>query len=134
MLKEIALIASPIEMERLRTAPEEQRQQAIINFWRNRDRTPDSGRNETMLEFYRRVAVARQHFWRGNAETGNFTDRGKIYVMYGMPKKVTHRTDKKSRTRYEVWIYPKRSIEAVFVDVMGINDYHLLQPLSLLTN
>lgn len=134
VLKEIALIATPEEMNRLRMVSETDRQHAINNFWRKKDRTPGTPPNETMLKFYQRVATARHLFWRGDAETGNFTDRGKVYVMYGRPRKVTHRTDTKSRTRYEVWIYPKQAIEAVFVDVMGINDYHLLQPLSLLSN
>src|SRR4029453_16313153 len=52
-------------------------------FWKRRDPTPETTRNESMLEFLRRVRYSEQHFqgfgpgWR--------SDMGRIYIKFGAP-------------------------------------------------
>ncbi len=52
-------------------------------FWKERDPTPTTERNERLEEHLRRVAYART-FFKAPTKLG-FDDRGRIYVKYGPP-------------------------------------------------
>ena len=64
-------------------ANDEEREQFIEQFWLRRDPTPDTLENEFKEEHYRRIAYANEHFASGIP--GWKTDRGRIYIMHGMP-------------------------------------------------
>ncbi|MEM7483174.1 MAG: GWxTD domain-containing protein [Acidobacteriota bacterium] len=60
-------------------------------FWAQRDPTPESAENEYQREFERRVAYADQQFaHKKDDETvrGSLTDRGRIFVMLGAPRRL----------------------------------------------
>src|SRR6185436_8193981 len=63
-----------------------EREQFIQLFWRQRDPDPDTVENEYKDEFYERVAYANEHFSSGKA--GRLTDRGRIYIKFGKPDDV----------------------------------------------
>lgn len=69
------------EFDRLTTL-EEKREWARI-YWKKRDPTPTTEKNERLEEFLRRLAHVRQWF-RAPGELG-FDDRGRIYLRYGEP-------------------------------------------------
>jgi GWxTD domain-containing protein len=62
------------------------REQFIEQFWKRRDPTPDTERNEYREEHYRRIAYANEHF--KSAIPGWKTDRGRIYIEYGPPDEI----------------------------------------------
>ena len=64
-------------------ANDEEREQFIEQFWLRRDPTPDTLENEYKEEHYRRMAYANEHFASGLP--GWKTDRGRIYIIHGMP-------------------------------------------------
>jgi GWxTD domain-containing protein len=66
------------------TTPEE-RERFIEEFWRRRDPNPQTPENEFREEFYRRIAYANENF--GAGMPGWLTDRGRVYVLYGPPKR-----------------------------------------------
>ncbi|HET8967339.1 MAG TPA: GWxTD domain-containing protein, partial [Candidatus Acidoferrum sp.] len=125
----------------LKLGTNEERDQFIETFWRNRNPDPDSPENSFKEEHYRRIAYANEHFASGVA--GWRTDRGHIYILWGPPDEIeAHPTggtyDRPmwqgggSTTTYawELWRYRHRdelgdNIELEFVDPSGSGEYHL---------
>jgi GWxTD domain-containing protein len=121
----IAIIADDEErkqMERLKT-PEEQ---AAFweQFWKRRD-SPETPENEAMLEFYRRVQYANQHF--GVGTQGWRTDMGRTYIRFGEPDEVVRSPFNFDRDPEEVWYYYKDRRTFMFVDRQGFGRYELDQ-------
>jgi GWxTD domain-containing protein len=67
----------------LKLGTNEERDQFIETFWRNRNPDPDSPENSFKEEHYRRIAYANEHFASGVA--GWRTDRGKNLHSVGPP-------------------------------------------------
>src|SRR5262249_15847590 len=69
------------EVEQLRRLPVSQREAGWNDFWKRRDPTPETPKNEALIEFVRRVRYAEDHFqgfgpgWR--------SDMGRVYIRYG---------------------------------------------------
>ncbi len=55
----------------------------VREFWRRRDPTPGTNRNEWYEEHTRRLAEADAKFSSG--KRGRFTDRGRVYITWGPP-------------------------------------------------
>jgi GWxTD domain-containing protein len=126
MLEVLSYIASPEETDYLRSLPEEQQARGWEEFWRRRDPTPDTPHNEAMVEFFRRVRYAEQHFqglgpgWR--------SDMGRIYIKYGPPDQVESRAPTVESPMLEIWHYynPYRRFD--FADRDGFGRFVLLNP------
>ena len=119
----------------------EERDQFIQLFWRQRDPDPDTQENEYKEQFYERVAYANEHFSSG--KPGRLTDRGRIYIKFGKPDDIeSHPSggvyDRPvwegggSATTYpfEKWFYRYirnvgSGIELEFVDPSGSGEYRL---------
>lgn len=120
---------------------DEERQNFIDIFWRNRDPNPDTEENEYRDAYYERIAYANEHFSSGIP--GWKTDRGRIYIVWGKPDSIeTHPTGGSydrpswegggSTTTYpfEVWSYRHLDnvgdgLEIEFVDTTGTGEYRL---------
>ncbi|HFE65128.1 MAG TPA: GWxTD domain-containing protein [Caldithrix sp.] len=131
-LSEISLIATPGEMKQLKNAPKEEQQNRLREFWKRYDPTPETRVNEVMLEFYRRIHFAQNHFWIGNPNKGSFSDRGKVHVLYGKPDNILREKDVINHVEWEIWEYYNLSLQIVFQDDVGLGNYRLVQPLTLL--
>ena len=59
----------------------------VALFWARRDPTASTPRNEYREEFERRVAAADKNF-PTDKKRGALTDRGKILILFGQPKKI----------------------------------------------
>ena len=59
----------------------------VALFWARRDPTADTPRNEYREEFERRVVAADKNF-QTDKKRGAVTDRGKILILFGQPKKI----------------------------------------------
>ena len=120
---------------------DEERENFIDIFWRNRDPNPDTEENEYRDEYYERIAYANEHFSSGIP--GWKTDRGRVYIAWGKPDSIeTHPTggayDRPSwegggsTTTYpfEVWSYRHLDnvgdgLDIEFVDTTGTGEYRL---------
>ncbi|HSR49960.1 MAG TPA: GWxTD domain-containing protein [Acidobacteriota bacterium] len=80
-VKWIASKAEAKEFESLTT--EEQRRAFIDRFWKRRDPTPETERNEYKESFYERFEYANENFSEGIP--GWRTDRGRVYIIHGPP-------------------------------------------------
>jgi GWxTD domain-containing protein len=126
MLEPLAFIAAPGEIDELGHAAESQQVAAWEAFWKRRDPTPDTPRNEALLEFLRRVRYADQHFqhfgpgWR--------SDMGRIYIKFGPPDQIETRPATLQSPPVEVWYYTHPLRQFVFADREGFGRYVLVGP------
>jgi GWxTD domain-containing protein len=69
----------------LQMTDEKEKDEWLRKFWKSKDPTPTTERNEFKEEHERRVAYAKQNF--GSHFRGNrlWDDRGEVYVKYGEP-------------------------------------------------
>lgn len=119
----------------------EEREQFIQLFWRQRDPDPDTVENEFKEQFYERVAYANEHFSSG--KPGRLTDRGRIYIKFGKPDDIESHPSGGTYDRpasegsgsattypFEKWFYRYiknvgSGIELEFVDPTGSGEYRL---------
>jgi GWxTD domain-containing protein len=138
----IGIIITPAEREAfLKLGTNEERDQFIETFWRNRNPDPDSPENPFKEEHYRRIAYANEHFASG--VPGWKTDRGHLYILWGPPDEVeSHPTGgtydrpmwqgggSTATYAWELWRYRHLdtlgdNIEFEFVDPSGSGEYRL---------
>lgn len=110
----------------------------VTAFWARRDPTPGTAANELRDEFDRRVAFADASYGAGRSGRGSLTDRGRVYVIFGRPTRVTKTPGAVAELPdRELWIYEgsfaekvfdKPSVEVVFVDRFKQQDYRLDSP------
>ena len=105
-----------------------QRVEAWEHFWRRRDPTPDTPRNEFQIEFFRRLRYAAAHFQ--GFGTGWRSDMGRIYIRYGPPDSVEQHPASSVSAATELWLYSQPVRRFVFVDRDGFGHYTLAMPSS----
>ena len=126
MLEPLSYIASNQEIAYLRSLRPEQQAQGWEDFWRKRDPTPDTPRNEAELEFFRRLRYAEQHFqgfgpgWR--------SDMGRIYIKFGPPDQIETRPPTSDLGQLEIWDYNHPLRRFIFEDREGFGRYVLRSP------
>jgi GWxTD domain-containing protein len=87
--EEVVYIITPAEKDVfLKLETDRERDNFIQEFWRQRDPTPGTPRNEFREEHYLRIEFANRTFGRGTPLEGWRTDRGKFYIMLGRPANV----------------------------------------------
>lgn len=126
MLEPLSYIASSEEMDWLRALAPEQQAQGWEEFWRRRDPSPETARNEMQLEFFRRVRYAERHFqgfgpgWR--------SDMGRIYIKFGPPDQIETRPSSATTPQLEIWYYNQPYRRFVFGDREGFGRFTLVTP------
>ena len=126
MLEPLAYLASPEEMDWLRSLAPEQQARGWEEFWLRRDPSPDTPRNEAQLEFFRRVRYAEHHF-RGFGP-GWRSDMGRIYIKFGPPDQIENRPTTATTLQVEIWHYNQPYRRFVFSDREGFGRYTLVGP------
>ena len=126
ILEPLSYIASDQEIATLRALRPEQQAQGWEEFWRKRDPTPDTPRNEAEFEFFRRLRYAEQHFqgfgpgWR--------SDMGRIYIKYGPPDQIETHPPAADSGQIEIWEYNRPLRRFIFEDRDGFGRYVLRSP------
>lgn len=128
MLEPLSYIAEGPELEALRSAPAEAQAEAWEAFWRRRDPTPETVRNETMIEFFRRVRYADTHFQ--GFGSGWRSDMGRIYIRHGAPDQVESRPPSATSVQVEIWYYNQPYRRFVFADREGFGRFVLVSPMG----
>ncbi len=129
LLEALSYIASDGEVDPMRVLRSEVEQAAAWEaFWRRRDPTPDTPRNEFQLEFFRRLHHAEQNFqgfgpgWR--------SDMGRIYIRHGPADQVEQRSASAQSPALEIWTYHQPHRRYIFADREGFGRYALIQPVN----
>jgi GWxTD domain-containing protein len=101
----------------------------LISFWKQRDPTPGTVRNERRESFYGAVDYANKTFREGgrNAVSGWRSDRGRIYAKNGAPDEVFRRQQEGRAPPYEVWSYARgKGYYYIFADRSGFGAFTLI--------
>jgi GWxTD domain-containing protein len=101
----------------------------LAEFWRRRDPTPGTPRNERREGFYAAIAHANRAYREGgrNPVAGWRSDRGRIYAKNGAPDDVLRRQQEGRAPPYEVWRYTTgRGYYYIFADRTGFGAYSLI--------
>ncbi len=91
---------------------EREKREKFESYWKSQDPTPNTAYNELEAEFYERADYAAEHFRTLVNENGAYTDRGKAYIIYGSPARITR--EFMSDGTYEFWHYPNLKSVLVF--------------------
>jgi GWxTD domain-containing protein len=101
----------------------------LTAFWKKRDPTPGTARNERRESFYSAIEYANRAFREGgrNTVSGWRSDRGRIYAKNGAPDQVFRRQQEGRAPPYEVWSYASgRGYYYIFADRSGFGAFTLI--------
>lgn len=132
--------------------PPSARAEFIEAFWRRRDPTPGTERNEYREAYFQRIEEANRLF-KGGGRPGWVQDRGRIYILFGPPnerqtnpmggrpidpyvdpqKMVEGQRYAAGEKPTEIWVYYNlfsslqrpHAVRLVFVDAYGTGNYRL---------
>lgn len=123
-IDQLMYIAEHGELERIRAAQTaEEKRNRFREFWKKRDPTPETDRNEAMENYYLRVDYANRNF--ASYIDGWRTDRGMVYIIYGEPNTIDRYPFNLDSRPYEIWHYYDINRRFIFVDHTGFGDYRL---------
>jgi len=135
--EEVVYIITPAEKDVfLKLETDRERDLLIDEFWRQRDPTPGTSRNEAKEEHYKRIQFVNETFGQLSPLKGWQTDRGKTYIVLGSPYHMErfHTID---TYPIELWYYhgdPKLGQPPVFRLLFfrrgGAGEYELYSPMS----
>jgi GWxTD domain-containing protein len=107
----------------------EDRRKKLEEFWKAKDKTPETAYNEVMTEYYRRVDYAVKNFGTLREVDGSKSDRGRIYILHGPPTKIDRTLDPSGFQ--EVWSYENLGKKFIFIDKTKSGKYELVATQNL---
>ena len=119
----LSAIAHKDDLRELKAAPPAERFDAWERFWKKMDPTPNTGVNEFLNGFFSRLGYVMKNFSR--FQPGWQTDRGKIYLEFGKPDKISDYPGQLGRG-YQYWYYYSIGTIFVFEDPVGTGEYQLI--------
>ena len=134
--EEVVYLITPREKEVfLQLQTDREREIFIEAFWKQRDPTPETPRNEFREEHYRRLNYANQYLGRGTGKPGWQTDQGRIYIILGPPNNIEKYEDIDGVYPTQVWFYygdPQLNLppafNIIFFKKEGTGEYILYSP------
>jgi GWxTD domain-containing protein len=134
--EEAVYIITPRERDvflQLRT--DKERDVFIAAFWKQRDPSPGTDRNEFREEHYQRIQHANKTYGRSTPKMGWQTDRGRIYILLGPPRNVESYDNVNNVHPTEIWFYQgfenlglPPAFNVIFFKRNGVGDYVLYSP------
>lgn len=138
-IRQLRYIARGKELKKIQKARPENQIREFLAFWKRRDPTPGTEKNEVMEEYYRRVQYANEHF--SGMREGWRTDMGMVYILLGPPNDVERNPMNRGYLRsfftdrpikaWEIWHYYDINRYFIFVDENGFGEYRLENPQAL---
>ena len=101
----------------------------LVTFWKGRDPTAGTPRNEAREAFYGRIAEADRRFTdqQHGSRKGWRTDMGRVYIRMGEPVEILRRSQVGLAAPYQVWRFSgAREMWYVFVDRTNFGSYDLV--------
>jgi len=120
----------PTDMERKQMnelADLHSKQKFLFEFWKRRDPDPSSLENELKMEYMRRIEYTDRNY-TGGFKKGWKSDRGRVYIVYGVADEIERYPNTTEANPYEIWRYAniQGGVQFVFVDKNAINNYALV--------
>ena len=127
-IKQAKYIATSKEYDAMAGAPTlEEKQKQFTEFWKKRNSSPGTSRNEAMEEYYNRVQYSNDHF--SHFTDGWRTDMGMVFIILGPPGSVDRHPFEIDAKPFEIWTYYDYNRQVIFVDESGFGDYRLQTPI-----
>jgi GWxTD domain-containing protein len=126
-VEQLKFVARKPDLDKLKKASPEKREEAFLEFWKSKDPTPETPENELMEKYYARIQFANRAFSSIHKD-GWKTDMGMVYIIYGEPDQVERHPFELSSKPYQVWYYYSLSRTFGFVDENGTGEYFLQFP------
>jgi GWxTD domain-containing protein len=120
----LEIIYDRSELLELYKTGNQQKYNALVDFWNRKNPDRNYQYNELMNEFYKRADYAMINFGNLANQIGAKTDRGKIYIQYGEPDEIK-REYNAANAVIEIWYYKDLQKEFVFTDKTGLGNYIL---------
>ncbi len=135
--EEVVYIITPKERAVFKKLETDKEQDMFIEeFWRHRDPTPGTPRNEFKEEHYRRIDYANKNFGRYSPFAGWATERGRYYIILGEPEYIEKHMDHNVTHPMEIWYYQGKPqlgqapfFRLTFFRRQGVGDYELYSPM-----
>lgn len=129
LIEQLQYIAKSDEMDFMRNGKTDtEKQKRFLEFWKKKDPSPNTKRNEIMQEYYKRVLSANK-FFTNTYTQGWRTDMGMVYIIFGEPNNIERHPYDMNSKPYEIWDYYQDNKQFVFVDNTGFGDYRLISPI-----
>jgi GWxTD domain-containing protein len=124
---EIGYIAASHEVEQLKKLDANGKNEFLRRFWKSRDTNPATTENEALLEHARRYKEADIKFGEKNrgGMKGSLTDRGRLYIKYGIPNEVESKTMQGQSLPVEIWRYYNGN-KFIFIDKSSFGRFQLM--------
>lgn len=121
-------IATAIEKEsynQLTTV--ESKRNFLEQFWQKRNESSGDAEHASYKRYMQRIAEADNKF-KGMRKSGYKTERGRVYVTYGIPDRIEPYPNESNLKPYEVWYYDRLEGGVIFIfgDLHGFGEYDLL--------
>jgi GWxTD domain-containing protein len=134
--EEVVYIITSREREVFRKLQTDRERDIFIEaFWKQRDPTPGTPRNEFEEEHRRRLAYANSFYGRSTPLPGWKTDRGRIYIILGPPRTIEQYDSVNGVYPTEIWFYLgdpdlglPTAFNVIFFKKDGGGDYILYSP------
>jgi len=82
----------------------ESKRKFMYEFWKKRDKTPNTYQNEFKIDYLKRIFEANRRF-KQSFKDGWKTDRGRIYMIYGEPNDIEYFEYQSDIRGYQIWRY-----------------------------
>jgi len=129
LISQLQYIATGDERDYMKAGKtDDEKRKRFLEFWKSKDPSPNTKRNEVMMEYYKRLSYASKHFTSIYQE-GWKSDMGMVYIIFGMPSSVDRHPYEMDSKPYEVWDYYEINREFIFIDETGFGDYRLITPI-----
>jgi len=126
--KQLRYVATASEIDYIESGETAmEKQSRFDDFWKQRDPSPNTERNEAFEEYYSRIAIANKRF--KSFSEGWLTDQGIVYIIFGEPR-IERYTGYGNQKNYERWTYSSNR-EFIFADNTGFGDYRLIKPYAV---
>ncbi len=125
-IDQLVYITDGKTMKRLKKAKGEEQKKLFLDFWKKKDPTPGTVKNELMNEYYSRVRYANRNF--KGLPSGWKSDMGMIFILFGAPDNVSRHPFEVNSRPYEVWYYNNKGKVFYFIDETGFGEYRLANP------
>jgi GWxTD domain-containing protein len=122
-IKMLKYMTSGDEINKLLDVKEKYYTRELYKFWKKYDPTPSTQYNEIMSEYYKRVDYASENFSSIGNKKGFDSDRGKIYIKFGKPKRIERSSNNEGKI-VESWYYDQQK-KFIFVDKQGTGEFPL---------
>jgi len=121
-------IATVSEMDKYKAlTTEDAKREFTFNFWKARDENPSDDRNETYVNYLKRINDSNAKY-SALGKKGWRTDRGRVFIIYGEASEIERHPNETDSRPYEIWKYEslEGGVSFIFGDITGFNDYQLI--------